>query len=121
MGTPIEANSCEEPAFEQRKASKHAEAKELVKEHSDKVIMKCVKNLFCKLECKLDVKGKKIEQRQQTLEDTMTCELASLNSKMDLILSMLMQSSAKVDVEDNIRTTSGVEEDENDVDSFGDK
>ena len=50
----------------------------------------------------------------------MTQELESLNNKIDLILSILMWSSSKVDVE-NIGTTSGVKKDGNGVDDFGDK
>ena len=38
MGTPIEANSFEEHAFEKCKTSKYAEAKESVKEYSSVVI-----------------------------------------------------------------------------------
>ena len=38
MGTPIKANSCEEPTFEKCKSSKHIEAKESVKKHSSAVI-----------------------------------------------------------------------------------
>ena len=98
VGTPIEANNCEEPAFEKCKTSKHAETKESVKEHYGEVIMKWVENHFCELGCKLDVKTKEIKQRQQILDDTMTCELSNLNSKMYLILSMLTRSSSKVDV-----------------------
>ena len=121
--TPFEANNCEEPTFEKHKASEHTQAKESVTTHSGEVIMNWVQNHFFELERKIDVKTEEIKQRQQSLEDSMTRELATLNGKMDLILSMLMRSSSKVEVEieDNIGTTSGVKEDGNDMDDFGDK